>query len=76
MTQSNFDGANYQVQTGDKNTNFFSGEHHHHYPQPPIPIEPKHFTVPYSRNAYFTGREAILTQLHETLGQSGAAALS
>ena len=76
MTQSNFGGTNYQVQTGDKNTNFFDGEHHHHYPQSPIPTEPKRFTVPYPRNDYFTGREAILTQLHETLGQTGTAAIS
>ena len=48
---------------------------HVHLP-PLLKTEPKHFTVPYARNAYFTGREEILTQLHETLGQSGAAALS
>ncbi len=48
----------------------------HVYLPPPPKTEPKHFTVPYSRNTYFTGREAILTQLHETLGKSGTAALS
>jgi tetratricopeptide (TPR) repeat protein len=76
MEQINTGGTNYQVETGEKNTNFFGGEHHHHYPQPQPNIEPKHFTVPYARNPYFTGRTEVLAQIHESLGQTGAAALS
>jgi len=48
---------------------------HIHLPPPPT-TEPKHFTVPYPRNVYFTGRDNILSQLHEALRQSGTAALS
>ena len=48
---------------------------HVHLPPPPK-TEPKHFTVPYLRNEFFTGRNAILTQIHNTLGQTGTAALS
>ena len=48
---------------------------HVHLPPPPK-TEPKCFTVPYLRNEFFTGRDTILTQLHDTLGQTGTAALS
>ncbi|MEM9091992.1 MAG: DUF2225 domain-containing protein [Cyanobacteria bacterium P01_F01_bin.53] len=37
---------------------------------------PKPFGVPYQRNRYFTGREAVLTQLHEQLTQSTATAIT
>jgi hypothetical protein len=69
MTQTNYGGTNYQIQTGPNNTNIFN-------PQPLPNTEPKPFTVPYPRNPYFTGRAAVLTQIHETLGQTGTAALS
>ena len=46
-----------------------------HLPPPPK-TEPNLFTVPYRRNKFFTGRDAILTQIHDTLGQIGTAALS
>jgi len=48
---------------------------HVHLPPPPK-TEPKRFTVPYPRNGFFTGRDAILTQLHDNLGQTGTAARS
>ena len=48
---------------------------HVHLPSPPR-MEPKRFTVPYLRNEFFTGRDAILAQIHDTLGQTGTAALS
>ena len=48
---------------------------HVHLPPPPK-TELKRFTVPYLRNEFFTGRDAILTQIHDTLGQTGTAALS
>ncbi|PZU92224.1 MAG: hypothetical protein DCF32_23675 [Leptolyngbya sp.] len=48
---------------------------HIHLPPPPK-TEPKRFTVPYLRNEFFTGRDTILTLLHDTLGQTGTAALS
>ncbi len=50
--------------------------HVYNYPTPTPPTEPKPFTVPYPHNEFFTGREAVLTQLHDTLGQTGTAALS
>ena len=45
-------------------------------PEPQPKKEPKPFTVPYPRNPYFTGRAEMLAQIHATLGQTGAAALS
>lgn len=76
MKQINTGGTNYQVGTGEKNTNFIGGEHHHHYPQPQPNSEPRRFTIPYARNPYFTGRATILTQIHESLSQTGAAAIN
>ena len=43
---------------------------------PPPPGELNPFGVPYPRNRYFAGREAVLLQLHEQLTQSGAAAMT
>lgn len=37
---------------------------------------PKRFNVPHYRNPNFTGREKLLSALHETLGQTGTAALN
>ncbi|MBW4473564.1 MAG: hypothetical protein KME45_24790 [Stenomitos rutilans HA7619-LM2] len=34
MTQTNHGGTNYQTQTGQDNTNFLGGEHHHYYSRP------------------------------------------
>jgi hypothetical protein len=69
MKQINTGGTNYQIQTGENNTNYF-------YPPSQDETEPKRFTVPYARNPYFTGRTEVLAQIHESLGQTGAAALS
>ena len=69
MTQNNYGGTNYQIQTGENNTNIF-------HPSPSPAIEPKRFQIPFLRNPYFTGRSELLTALHETLGQTGAAALN
>ena len=43
-------------------------------PLPPGELNP--FGVPYLRNRYFAGRERVLSQLHEQLTQSGAAAMT
>ncbi|MEO1621236.1 MAG: tetratricopeptide repeat protein, partial [Cyanobacteria bacterium J06632_3] len=43
-------------------------------PRPKGTVNP--FGVPYSRNRYFTGREDVLSRLHEQLIHSGAAAMT
>ena len=45
-------------------------------PAPPIVGALNPFGVPYQRNSYFAGREAVLLQLHEQLTRSGAAAMT
>lgn len=69
MTQTNYGGNNIQIQTGEGNINIF-------HPSPSPAAEPKPFQIPFARNPYFTGRSELLTALHETLGQTGAAALT
>ena len=76
MNQINSGGTNYQTDTGEGNTNHFGETHIYNYPAAPPAIEGQPFQVPYSRNPYFTGRSALLSELHESLGQTGAAALN
>ncbi|MEM8716734.1 MAG: FxSxx-COOH system tetratricopeptide repeat protein, partial [Cyanobacteria bacterium P01_G01_bin.4] len=44
--------------------------------QPAFPNAPKPWNIPYERNPFFTGREAVLQTLHQQLNQDCAAALS
>ena len=76
MNQNNADGTNYQIQTGRDNTNFMGGTHTHQHPSAPLAVQDQSFQVPYSRNSYFTGRSTLLSELHQSLGQTGAAALN
>jgi hypothetical protein len=69
MEQINTGGVNFQVQTGSNNTNYF-------YPPQQDNVEPCKFNLPCNRNPYFTGCEALLAQIHETLGQTGPAAVN
>ncbi|MBX2862021.1 MAG: tetratricopeptide repeat protein, partial [Leptolyngbyaceae cyanobacterium MAG.088] len=44
--------------------------------QPVFPSVPKPWNVPYERNPFFTGREAVLATLHQQLNQDCAVAIS
>ncbi|MEM9093025.1 MAG: TIR domain-containing protein, partial [Cyanobacteria bacterium P01_F01_bin.53] len=44
--------------------------------QPAFPNKPKPWNVPYERNPFFTGREEVLTALHQHLNQDRAVAIS
>ena len=52
------------------------GDGNIYHAAPPVPGEPNPFGVPYLRNRYFAGREAVLEQLHEQLLQTSAAAMT
>jgi NB-ARC domain len=73
--QNNYGGTNYQTDTGKDNTNFIAGVINYQQAAKPTE-EPIPFNVPFLRNPYFTGRDDLLTQLHETLQQRRAIALS
>ena len=45
-------------------------------PALPSPLPQRIWTVPYQRNPFFTGREDLLTQLHDQLNTSNATALT
>ena len=45
-------------------------------PAPPVAGTVNPFGVPYQRNRYFSGRETVLSQLHEQLMRTGAAAMT
>ncbi|MEP0909762.1 FxSxx-COOH system tetratricopeptide repeat protein [Leptolyngbya sp. GB1-A1] len=73
--QNNYGGMNNQVRTAEDNTNFIA--ENIYYQQAAQPIEePISFNVPFPPNPYFTGRDALLMQLHEALQQRRATALS
>lgn len=72
--QHNSGGTNYQVNSGENSTNFVGGEHHHYHEA--VKDESIHFNVPFQRNAYFTGRDDLLRQLHTTLSQRRSVALT
>ncbi|MBD2578071.1 tetratricopeptide repeat protein [Oscillatoria sp. FACHB-1406] len=77
MQQKNENSTGYQTQTGDNNTNFFGGEHHHIYPQtsPPQPLGTPD-NLPLSDVAKFVGREEALATVHQNLQAAQTAVIS
>jgi hypothetical protein len=68
MQQRNEDGTNYQTQTGENNTNFFGGEHHH-YSSETAKRAGTPQNLPRSGVVEFVGRDQKLIDLHKQLQQ-------
>ncbi|MDY6940213.1 MAG: tetratricopeptide repeat protein, partial [Cyanobacteriota bacterium] len=76
MQQHNQNSTGYQTQTGENNTNFFGGEHHHQYPQPEAPLSGTPSNLPLSGVAKFVGREEALAAVGEQLQAATTVAIS
>ncbi|WP_416666550.1 tetratricopeptide repeat protein [Egbenema bharatensis] len=67
--QTNYGGTNYQVNTGENNTNVF-------YPEPEVPIVGIPHNLPRIHAQAFVGRSQELEQLHQQLQQGSRLAIS
>jgi len=75
MDQTNSGGENFLVNTGEKNTNFFGGVHHH-YSSFRRSAEGISHNLPYSGVTQFVGREDDLERLYQQLQPGNPVAIS
>ena len=70
MTQTNYGGTNYQIQTGENNSNVFN------LPAVAEAIEPPYYIAPGLGSRIFVGREQQMQDLHQLLQQSEQLAIT
>jgi tetratricopeptide (TPR) repeat protein len=76
MSQTNYGGINYQIETGQGNKNFFGGKHHHHYSQAPALPDGIPQNLPHSGTVSFVGRDLDLQNIHEHFKRKEIVAIS